>query len=632
MQGFVGQRAFSISKGSENSILNVKHDIEELIELQDNASNTPQSFKASAKTRDFIMTLISRRSINRPGLRYLRRGVDDEGSVANFVETEQILSSPSWASSERVFSFTQCRGSIPLFFSQSPYSFKPTPVLQHSFEINHIAFKKHFTDIVKRYGNAQIALLVDQHGPEAKIGEEYEKHVAHLNENGGINGIKIGFQWFDFHKECRGMHFENVLKLMDSLEAPLKHFGTFEGLDGKVIHSQTGILRTNCMDCLDRTNVVQTACGQRALEQQLSVERMTVNLQNDESTQWFNFLWAENGDSISKQYASTAALKGDYTRTRKRDYRGAINDFGLTLTRYYNNIINDWFSQAVIDFLLGNVTDEVFEEFEANMMSGDPGTSMSRVRERAVDSSFKIVVEDQTEELYGGWAILKGFEASSLRRLPLEEIILLVTNAALYAVRFDWNMEKVSAFERVDLSSIIGVYRGTYITNTFTASQIDPKRNQGLVVQYRPGKESITRVNTRSLSTAATPRRAVFHDETPEANKTLDMNELAQKVKESKIRGKSKERETKETDDIRILAFKALPARSSFSTKGSPMSEGSMTEDGLVTQICDELARLLGEDPKEWVKEKDIISLAEARKSTGLFEQWGHSLKKFLWA
>lgn len=39
------------------------------------------------------------------------------------------------------------------------------------------------------------------------------------------------------------------------------------------------------------------------------------------------------GDAISKQYSSTRALKGDYTRTRKRDYRGAINDLGLTLSR-----------------------------------------------------------------------------------------------------------------------------------------------------------------------------------------------------------------------------------------------------------------------------------------------------------
>lgn len=37
-------------------------------------------------------TLISRRSVRRAGVRYLRRGIDPTGDVANFVETESIIS------------------------------------------------------------------------------------------------------------------------------------------------------------------------------------------------------------------------------------------------------------------------------------------------------------------------------------------------------------------------------------------------------------------------------------------------------------------------------------------------------------------------------------------------------------
>lgn len=35
--------------------------------------------------------LVSRRSRNRAGLRYQRRGVDDDANVANFVETEAVM-------------------------------------------------------------------------------------------------------------------------------------------------------------------------------------------------------------------------------------------------------------------------------------------------------------------------------------------------------------------------------------------------------------------------------------------------------------------------------------------------------------------------------------------------------------
>ena len=52
------------------------------------------SSKAATQQEDEDLveyTLISRRSKDRAGLRYQRRGVDDEARVANFVETETIV-------------------------------------------------------------------------------------------------------------------------------------------------------------------------------------------------------------------------------------------------------------------------------------------------------------------------------------------------------------------------------------------------------------------------------------------------------------------------------------------------------------------------------------------------------------
>jgi len=262
--------------------------------------------------------------------------VDDEGNTANGVETEQILSSTDWSSSSKIYSFLQIRGSIPLFFSQSPYSFKPVPQLQKSADSNFSAFKKHFSDLSARYGSLQVASLVEKHGVEAHIGEEYENNMKRLNESGGLDGAKVGFEWFDFHAVCRGMKFENVSILMDTLGSTLDAFGATVEQDNKLLERQSGILRTNCMDCLDRTNVVQSACGRRALEIQLKEEGFDLSSQLDQTTEWFNTLWADNGDAISKQYASTAALKGDFTRTRKRNYRGALTDMGLSISRFYS--------------------------------------------------------------------------------------------------------------------------------------------------------------------------------------------------------------------------------------------------------------------------------------------------------
>ena len=473
MQGFVGQRAFRVEKRPNFTADTVTP----AVGSSEEAAKLARKAESRSDSSDFFITLVSRRSIKRPGLRYLRRGVDEEGHTANSVETEQILSKASWAPADKIYSLTQFRGSIPLFFSQSPYSFKPVPVLQHSTEMNQSAFKRHFEKITGRYGDVQVVLLVDKSGGEKAIGEKYETYTQQLNEADGTRSRKMAFEWFDFHSICRGMKFENVSQLVDTLGSKMDEFGMTVERNGGIEKKQKGVARTNCMDCLDRTNVVQSAFGQRALEQQLQEEGYEVDLRMDQSTQWFNTLWADNGDAISKQYSSTAALKGDYTRTRQRNYRGAINDLGLTLSRYYNNIVNDFFSQAAIDYLLGNVTAQVFEDFEENMMSRDPSMSMQKVRENAINTSAKIVIEDSSEDLLGAWTLLSPRDSNTVKTLPLEEVVLLVTDAALYKVCFDWFNEKVSSFERVDLRSISGIMRGTYITSVLTSAQADEARN-----------------------------------------------------------------------------------------------------------------------------------------------------------
>lgn len=259
------------------------------------------------------------------------------------------------------------------------------------------------------------------------------------------------------------------------------------------------------------------------------------------------------------------------------------------------------------------MTSQVFEEFEATLENRDPAMSMSKVRANAVETSSKIVIADQSEDLLGGWTLLSPREQNTVRTYPFEEICLLITDVALYRVNFDWNVEKVSSFERVDLRSITGIMKGTYITSTLTASQTDPEKNFGFVIKYKPGKEDIARVNTRSLSSAV----------------DVDGNEAGEP---GDIAGQGTTKE--DTSNLKILAFKALPARDSFASMEGHETH-AMSEKGLVSNVCDEIQRAaLGDHSGAtgFIEDKDIISLQEARKSTGLLEQWGHSIKKLVWA
>ena len=274
---------------------------------------------------------------------------------------------------------------------------------------------------------------------------------------------------------------------------------------------------------------------------------------------------------------------------------------------------SDYFSQAAIDYLLGNVTSQVFDEFEATLENRDPAMSMSKVRANAVETSSKIVIADQSEDLIGGWTLLSPREQNTVKTYPFEEICLLLTDAALYRVNFDWNVEKVSSFERVDLRSITGIMKGIYITSTLTATQTDEDRNVGFVIKYKPGKEDIARVNTRSLSSA------------------IDSD-----VSEAREPDHTPSQDTKKEDasTVKVFAFKALPTRDSFSSTESHESH-AMSEKELISNVCNEIQRAaLGEHSEATglIEEADIVSLQEARKNTGLLEQWGHSIKKLVWA
>lgn len=58
--------------------------------------------------------LVSRRAVGRIGTRHFSRGIDEEGHVSNFVETEQLVISDS-----HIGSFVQIRGSIPIYWRQN---------------------------------------------------------------------------------------------------------------------------------------------------------------------------------------------------------------------------------------------------------------------------------------------------------------------------------------------------------------------------------------------------------------------------------------------------------------------------------------------------------------------------------
>jgi hypothetical protein len=335
------------------------------------ASSSPARVTATGLPSS--MTLISRLSCRRAGTRFNARGIDDDGNVANFSETETIFSTDSLC-----FSYVQCRGSVPLFWEQaSGLPGQQKIQITRSAEATQHAFDKHFSTLSVNYGDVVVVnLLSDEKSQEQQLTRQYLQHIDatslnHPSESAGEPDHKhITAVNYDFHAETRGPNgYEAASGIRRWIEKSAIAFEYFlaeditevvtkDGRQQSILGQndkvkQNGVFRTNCLDCLDRTNLVQTIISQIAFE--IFLRQLQENRPTSDFWARHGMLWADNGDALSKIYAGTGALKSSFTRSGKMSFAGALADFRKSAQRFYINNVEDKGRQNTIDMLLGRL-------------------------------------------------------------------------------------------------------------------------------------------------------------------------------------------------------------------------------------------------------------------------------------
>ncbi|XP_071486371.1 synaptojanin-1-like [Diadema antillarum] len=287
-------------------------------------------------TRQAKACIISRLSCERAGTRFNVRGTNDEGHVANFCETEQVIFLDN-----KVSSFIQTRGSVPLFWEQPGIQVGVHRVkMSRGFEASAPAFDRHLTMLKCHYGNQAIVNLLGHKEGEDMLSKSFQNHLQasrHAQDTPHI--------LFDYHQMCRGK-VDNMHVLRKKVAKYLDGFGFFYSDGGNVIQQQTGTIRTNCLDCLDRTNAVQTFFGQDMLSKQLDILGMNDKPQiASRFIETYRTTWGLSGDHISRIYAGTGALEGKTTA-------GKLRDGARSVTRTIQNNFFDGSKQESIDILL----------------------------------------------------------------------------------------------------------------------------------------------------------------------------------------------------------------------------------------------------------------------------------------
>ncbi|KAH6773343.1 Phosphoinositide phosphatase family protein [Perilla frutescens var. frutescens] len=365
----------------------------------------------SLSGHDFSLILIARRSRHYAGTRYLKRGVNEKGRVANDVETEQIvLEDATGGRPKQISSVVQNRGSIPLFWSQetSRLNIKPDIILSKKDDA-YQATKLHFENLSKRYGNPIIILNLiktrEKKPRESILRAEFANAIEVLNKDLAHEN-RLKFLHWDLSKYSRNKAASvlaylvkvatNALDLtgffycelppfpsqllcsnncnddcadedLDTVTEDVCDVNAENSTDGSDVNGchivkppifQKGVLRTNCIDCLDRTNVAQYVYGLVALGHQLHalgyIDCPSISLDSSLADDLMK-MYEAMGDTLALQYGGSAAHNKIFSE-RRGQWKAATQsqEFLRTLQRFYSNAYMDAEKQDAINVFLGH--------------------------------------------------------------------------------------------------------------------------------------------------------------------------------------------------------------------------------------------------------------------------------------
>ena len=139
--------------------------------------------------------------------------------------------------------------------------------------MTNAAFVKHFDTLTKDYKRVLCVNLMNKIKSEQVLTDAFENLIQKNNfEN-------IKYEFFDFHSACKGQKYENLEFLTSKIDEIIDNFKFFAEQikrDQKILLQQEGTIRLNCLDCLDRTNVVMTKIA--AINFENMMKHMNTNL------------------------------------------------------------------------------------------------------------------------------------------------------------------------------------------------------------------------------------------------------------------------------------------------------------------------------------------------------------------
>lgn len=297
------------------------------------------------------MTIISRESFKRTGYKNRVRGTNDDGETADFIETEFIMYSGSFC-----YAYTQIRGSVPLFWEQKEYSTNPKIHITRALEATKPVFERHMTALLNTYGHMRIVNLLSTKSDESELNEKFHELLSLYPESCEIIDFDLKREYIQDGIIATKRLIPMVLKFVEQ-----DGYYSYYISKHRTLSEQQGIFRTNCLDCLGRTNLAQQIISMTAFRTFLEDSQIIKCSDYIEDKEFFlthNKIWENNGLELAKIHTGNTNDNNIVQKKSKLSLSSRFSSVKNSVNRKYFKVFTEEIELDTTDLLLGRKDDQ----------------------------------------------------------------------------------------------------------------------------------------------------------------------------------------------------------------------------------------------------------------------------------
>lgn len=256
-----------------------------------------RGFVGQKSTNGNTLMIISRQDARKYGPLFGPAGMDDEGNVANFVESELILQTENSLSSYKLI-----RGNVPLFWKLDSHLLSTKVEFERSEDGTKHAFNRFFEGLCAQYGRILILDALSNNGSQPEMSERYLKALNYLHDDSTelqIGYKKLGNPQF-LHKRDNESYYRSLVDDQCVVDE-LSYHGAFvlksrQSQTQTQTQTQLGTVLVSSLDSIDRSNYLMMKVSE------IYLQNLFGKLSNIPDELWFahHEIWTMNGNALGK--------------------------------------------------------------------------------------------------------------------------------------------------------------------------------------------------------------------------------------------------------------------------------------------------------------------------------------------